>query len=167
MKLFVHMPKIAGTSFRLALEKYFTEQQVIRYFELQNIITFVRKPMIRICSEYLHRRKNGTFTGSFSRFIQTPGFQNTQSKFLEGICTDSMVDITEHYRESPHQLNSEFGWKMKARKKNVSRNKGRQRFADTLPMREQNLFYKMKRQDMEFYQNELQRFTSHEAMSTL
>lgn len=176
MKLFVHIPKTAGTSFRWALEKYFTEQQVIRdygpdapetseivqkyiyrenepggtdelirvisgtnakillghfplqkyarYFEPQNVITFVRQPLIRICSEYLHRIENGTFKRAFPQFVETSGFQNMQSKFLEGICTESMVGITEHYRESLHKLNSVFGWKLKARKKNVLRNKG-------------------------------------------
>ncbi len=54
---------------------HFHLQKYADFFEAQNIIVFVRDPLIRMCSEYLHRIQNGTVTGTFSEFVQEPGFK--------------------------------------------------------------------------------------------
>jgi len=214
LKLFVHIPKTAGTSFRWALEKYFSESRVIQdygpdaaktselvrqhiygagstggmdaliraitaqnakilvghfslekyvsYFDPREIMAFVRDPLVRTCSEYLHRKGNQTFSGTFTQFIQTPAYQNTLSRYLKGVSSDSMIGITERYHESLHEINQCFGWKLKTRRRNVALNKGGLKFAENLSVPERELFYKINQQDVEFYDDQVRCFAAHE-----
>jgi len=132
-----------------------------RYFDPRDIIAFVREPLVRTCSEYCHRKENRTFSGTLAQFMQMPGYQNLQSRYLKGVSNDSMIGITEDYRESLYRINSVFGWKLRVRKKNVARNKGGQGFADNLSVQERSLFYKINQQDIEFYHDRVQLFAKH------
>jgi hypothetical protein len=215
MWLVIHTPKTAGTSLRVALEKYFGASSVIRdygphslvtdavvqehlysgdeskgpeslvaeissrkkkvlighfplsryadYFDKKNIITFVRDPLVRMCSEYLHRVKNKSFTGSFSEFLQKPVYQNLQSRFLKGVSEDTFIGITEQYTESLQNINRIAQWGLSTRKKNVGRRGGGQKFAENLSVQESGLFYRMNAEDVELYQFVKRRFLHLEA----
>ena len=123
-------------------------------------ITFVREPLVRMCSEYLHRVKDKTFSGSFSEFLERPGYQNQQSRFLQGVSEASFIGITEKYLESLQHINHIAQWSLTARKKNVGRRGGGQRFAEKLSVHELDLFYKMNAEDVELYQVATQRFSA-------
>ena len=128
-------------------------------FVATKIITFVRDPLVRMCSEYLHRVKDKTFTRSFSEFLERPGYQNQLSRFLEGVSEETFIGITEKYLESLKHINHIAQWSLSTRKKNVGRRGGGQRFAEKLSVQEMDLFYKMNAEDVELYQGATQRFS--------
>jgi len=132
------------------------------FFEAGKIITFVRDPLIRMCSEYLHRAKDGSFTGTFSEFLQRPGYQNMQSRLLSGISAETFIGVTEHYPEGLQIINRTTGWNLSTRKKNVGRRGGGEKFAKQLPVEELDLFYKMNAEDVDLFQYATQRFAALE-----
>lgn len=210
MWLVVHIPKVAGTSFRWSLEKYFGHSKVIRdygpqaeattkvvrehlysgdksknketlvkaigcgharilvghfplekyvkYFEPGKIIAFIREPLVRTCSEYLHRLNNGTFEGSFTKFFQRPGYQNTQVRLLKDIPGEAFIGVAEMYGESLRRINSATKWKLTNRKKNVGRQGGGQSFSESLSFQELELFNKLNQKDLDFYRESVQKF---------
>jgi len=139
---------------------HFPLQRYADCFEAKNIITFVRDPLVRMCSEYLHRAKNRSFTGSFSEFLQRPAYQNPQSRFLAGISENTFIGITEKYPESLQHINRIAHWALSARKKNVGRRGGGQKFAENLSVHELDLFYKMNGDDVDLYQLATRRFAA-------
>ena len=136
-------------------------QKYAAYFEPENIITFVRDPLIRICSEYLHKTRHASFSKSFSDYLQKPGIQNQQSGLLEGASAEMVVGITNQYRASIKLINSTFDWKLKTLKKNVAKSKGGQRFAENLSKPELDVFYELNKKDMSLYQMAEQSFTKY------
>ena len=212
MWLVVHTPKTAGTSLRVALEKYFGASSVIRdygphslvtdevvqehlyngdeskgprslvaeiscrntkilighfplsryadYFDAKNIIAFVRDPLVRMCSEYLHRVKNKSFVGTFSEFLTKPAFRNLQSRFLMDVSEGTFVGITEQYTESLQHINRIAKWNLSTRKKNIGRRGGGKKFAENLSVHESDLFYRMNAEDEELYQLAARQFSS-------
>ena len=143
-----------------ALIGHFPFQRYADCFEAQRIITFVRDPLVRMCSEYLHRIKDKSFTGSFSEFLQRPVYQNLQSRFLQGVSEDTFIGITEKYPESLQHINHIAQWSLATRKKNVGRRGGGQKFAETLSVHESDLFYKMNAEDAELYRVATERFSA-------
>jgi hypothetical protein len=140
---------------------HFPLQKYANYFKPENIISFVRDPLIRTCSEYLHRIGNASFSGSFSDYIQQPGSQAPQSWYLEGAPAQTIIGITDQYRESLGYINNVFDWKLKAGKKNVAWFKGGRKFAKNLSKKELDLFYDLNERDINFYQNAKQRFEAN------
>lgn len=173
LHFFVHIPKTAGTSFRLAAEREFCRERVVydygpqspvtsdciqqhlygegekdksalyahcrrhgvkliaghrpamRFLEgvgVTNIITFVREPLARVFSQYLHFKRHQGFEGSFHKFFSEPTRQNAQSKMLRGIHPHALgfLGITEHYGESLRMINDLNGWHLRRRRANRS-----------------------------------------------
>ena len=139
---------------------HFPLQRYADCFEAKNIITFVRNPLIRMCSEYLHRVNNSSFTGSFSEFLQRPAYQNFQSRFLKGVSEDTFIGITEKYPESLQYINRVAQWNLATRKKNVGRRGGGLKFSENLSEHESDLFYEMNTEDVELYRFAIQRFAT-------
>ena len=139
---------------------HFYLSKYVDYFDTKNIMAFVREPLVRICSEYLHRKKNETFSGTFSEFIQKPVCQNLQSRFLSGISEESFVGITEQYREALRFINHDTRWNLSRLKKNVARRGGGQKFAKQLSVEELDLFYKINMEDVELYNSAIRRFAA-------
>jgi hypothetical protein len=137
---------------------HFPLQKYADYFDARNIITFVRDPLVRLCSEYLHRAKNETFTGTFSEFLEKPGYQNLQSRFLKGAPDDTFIGITEQYAETLKCINRAVHWNLAIRKKNVGRRGGGREFAGNLSVHDLDLFYKMNTEDVELYRLATRRF---------
>lgn len=153
--VFVHIPKTAGTSFRIAAEKWFGKRQLIfdygaatrrtspvfrrydagevtwqkvladvlnarfvtghfpinRYLceiPLQNFCTFVRDPVERAVSQYLHHKFHFGYSDAFEVFIEDPRFHNQQCRLLSGVNVEDIgfVGVTEHYAESVFLFNS-------------------------------------------------------------
>lgn len=132
---------------------HFPLQKYADYIEPKNIITFVREPLVRICSEFLHRVRNETFQGAFTDFLQCPEHQNVQTQLLSEVSEDSFLGVTEQYRESLGYLNKVFGWELKTQKKNVAWLKGGQKFARNLSAQELDLFHDLNQMDINHYQN--------------
>lgn len=150
--------KAIGDGTARILVGHFPIKRYAEYFEPQNIITFVREPLVRTCSEYLHRINNMTFEGSFSDFVQRPGYRNLQSRLLEGVSEKAFVGITESYSESLGLINAATQWNIPRRKKNVGRRGGGRKFAENLTAHELDLFYRMNQKDLELYKKAKQQF---------
>jgi len=151
--------EISGQSMDV-LVGHFPLERYTDCFEAQNIIAFVRDPLVRMCSEYLHRLKNKSFTDSFSEFLQRPSYQNLQSRFLKGVSEETFIGVTEHYAESLQLINRAAQWNLSTRKKNVGRRGGGKKMAANLSVHESDLFYKMNVDDVELYNFITQRFAN-------
>ena len=85
-----------------------------KYITLAGIInsfTFIRDPIKRLTSDYLHFVRHYNFDGSFQDFYRRPHFINRQAKILHGIPIRALgfIGITEHYSDSLRQLNQYYG----------------------------------------------------------
>lgn len=208
--LVVHIPKTAGTSFRIALEKYFGKSRVVRdygpdakvtsplvrryiygdedpngpeklvaalaegparvlvghfplkkyarFFDPGKVIAFVRDPLIRICSEYVHRLGDRTFDGTTQAFFCKPDICNQQSLMLEGLSDRAIVGLTENYVESLRKINAVTHWNLSVRKRNVGRRGGGKKLAESLSAQDVELFNKTNNKDLEFYRETKRRF---------
>ena len=150
--------QVISNNSRKVLVGHFPVRKYISYFEPENIISFVRDPLTRTCSEYMHRMKNSSFEGTFCDFMREPSIRNIQSRFLEGIPEESMIGLTEHYRESLMYINASFQFKLSTLKRNVDRKGGGQKFVENLSKQELGLFHKLNKKDIELYKRVKQRF---------
>lgn len=128
------------------------------FFEPYEIMAFVREPLVRLCSEYLHRVRRKTFIGTFDDFMETPSFQNMQAKFLQGCPDGVFIGITECYRESLHAINGRFGLHLAHKKRNRGARGGGQRMADELPSELVERFRSLNGLDIELYGRSRMRF---------
>ena len=141
---------------------HFPLQKYAGYFEPEQIITVMREPLLRACSEYVHRINNKTFKGSVTDFLQKPVNQNLQTRFLNGISERSFIGIAEQYRETLDLINDMTRWRLLCRRKNIGYRGGGQTLAESLTEQELDLFYKLNQKDIELYQDAKQRFNSRD-----
>lgn len=205
MLLFIHVPKTAGSSFRISLAKSFgknllaldygdkssvtselvtahiyagddsqprrrliralreKECKVLaghfyyrkygRFFAAEKIICFIREPLHRLASEYLHKQRLEAYPGSFEEFVELRRNRNLQSAYLAGLPAGSFVGITEHYRESLQLLSRLYGTRFKVSKRNVAPDGGAGKFVKSLPESSISRFYDLNREDIELYEN--------------
>jgi hypothetical protein len=118
-----------------ALVGHFPYSRYGRFFEGERVIAFVREPLERTCSEYLHK------TG------------NLQSRFLQGHSGEMFLGLTEHYRSSMQSLNKRFELKLKTRKVNVGLSGGGARHMESLPGELTRRFYELNTKDLELYES--------------
>ena len=202
LHFFVHIPKTAGTSFRLAAEREFCRERVVydygpqspvtsdciqqhlygegeedksalyahclrqgvkliaghrpvtRFLEgvgVANIITFVREPLARVFSQYLHFKRHHGFEGTFHEFFSEPARQNAQAKMLLGVPPQALgfVGITEHYRQSLRMINSLYGWRLG--RKHANRSGFFAPGPNGVAEEEQALFYEVNNDDVALY----------------
>lgn len=160
--LFVHVPKTAGTSFRVGAERLFRDrvlrdygrasphtspaivehvyerpdlhavahhvaEQGIRMIgghvaysryrtlvEPERVITFLRDPLQRVASEFLHYRRHFGFEGRLLQFARRESERNKQWKMLRGLDLEraGLVGLSEHYWESLRLLATRTGLKV-------------------------------------------------------
>lgn len=199
---FVHIPKTAGTSFRLGAEAFFGRARVVydygvaapqtdslvraalyqggqdfwafrRACELQSTamvaghvsvrrfvslfgvertITFLRNPLSRMASEYLHLVSLGQYEGSFREFFIRPVMQNRLSNVLGGLDQELLgfVGLTERYAESIEMLNQRFDISIPARRDN--RRGESSSVIQQLSSQEQEELLQLNRKDIRLYE---------------
>lgn len=156
---FIHVPKTAGTSFRVAAERLFRDhvlrdygrasahtspaivehvydrrdlqalahhiaEQGIRMIgghvaypvyralvEPERVIAFVRDPVQRVVSEFLHYRRHFGFEGTLLQFARRESERNKQWKMLRALDLEraGLVGLSEHYRASLRLLVARTG----------------------------------------------------------
>lgn len=141
---------------------HFPLEKYAMFFEPERIIAFVRDPLVRTCSEYLHRVRHGMFEGSLSEFFQIPAFQNQQARLLRGLSKQSFIGLTERYNDALKRINAANSWNLPKLKKNIGRKGGGRKLAESLATPELDYFYKVNQQDMDLYEASRLRFESTE-----
>ena len=146
---------------------HFPVRKYARFFQEKNILTFVRDPLVRTCSEYLHRSRNASYKRSFSDFVAESSIRNIQSRFLQGVPDGSFIGVTEKYRESLAYINDSFQMRLTAMRRNVDKKGGGHRFAENLSRGELELFGELNKNDLALYKRATQRFDALDIPETL
>jgi len=204
MHFFVHIPKTAGTSFRIAAERYFSSERVVcdygehspvtsecvqqhlyqpekedkagflqhcqahqvrliaghkavaRYagdVGILNVISFLREPLERAYSGYLHFKRDGRFRGTFREFCQDKRQQNTHRRMLGNLSLHALgfVGLTEAYKESLRMINRINGWKL--RKRHVNRSRFLEPGPKTISTEDRQVFNDLNGNDIKLYED--------------
>jgi hypothetical protein len=182
-RLFIHIPKTAGTSFRSAAEARFGSNRVLRdygpesedtsrsvkehvyeldqpgaisqalvqqeavllsghfpltkyrdVFRLRDTATLVRNPVDQVVSHFQHQSRHYRYGGTLMDFARQSQYQNVQSHYV-GMLDPSMiglVGLTESYRAFLRILNSQWGWNLPHRRRNIGNRFGLGRIRLTL-----------------------------------
>jgi len=214
MLLIIHVPKTAGTSLRISLQREYgpsaialdywdqseTSSIVKRYLYQEDAalgagelvkdlramgcraimghfplskygefflpgetIAFVREPLVRSCSEYLHKCRQDKFAGTFSEFMEDPLNQNIQAGLLDGYGSEGFIGITEQYRDSLQILNKQFDLQIKARKDNRAQRGGGKRFARSLDQATVDRYCALNQRDIDLYQESLNKLEAQKS----
>ena len=134
-----------------ALVGHFSLAKYAACFRPEETVAFVREPLVRACSEYLHHRRKGRRQGSFLQFMEDPAFQNMQSRFLAGVQEGTFIGLTERYKASLLLLNERFGLQLAHKKRNRGLWGGGQRMADGLDPELAERFHVLNRSDVDLY----------------
>ncbi len=141
---------------------HFPAKKYVSFFKPEHVIVFVRDPLERACSEFLHWVRHHSYESTFEQFIQQKDIANIQSKLLHAIPKQAIIGITERYAESLQYINCVLGIGLKELKKNVDKSGGGSEFASKLSQAQLDLFYELNQRDVELYDSCSQRFCSLE-----
>lgn len=150
----------------VALTGHFPLSKYSQFVEPRKVVAFVREPLVRACSEYLHRSQDGSFTGRFEEFIESVHFRNLQARTLAGLTGEEFVGITEYYSESVKGINQRFGLRIRARRDNRGVKGGGAVLAGQLDPALVRRFYDLNHRDVLLYQSMLARFDEGRDSST-
>lgn len=207
--LFVHVPKTAGTSFRVALENELGTEKVFKdyamhspvtsdvirkhvyekgdvfslfshepmqglllghfhlakyhkFYQPENIVTFVREPIARVISEYHHFQRHNDFQGSLIEFAEKRRNKNLMSRFLGGVPWPMIgfAGISEQYDDSLELFNKLFEQKLPVERLNVAPKKKL-----SLTEEEQALLNENNKEDEALYRKLLKTFTQRRELA--
>ena len=202
MILFVHIPKTAGTSFRIGLEQAFGRQKLLldygpdspetdadiqrlyaqkpfrpirvadivsvnnpavlcghfpvskylNVFPDATVISFVREPLQRCYSEYLHFQRHKNYNKSFKTFFSQKSQINLQSRFLEKLPPEGIIGCNEYYEQSLSMIFKSTGLSVPL----LSLNRHRKKLHHTYPSKiigheNISLFYQLNDKDLCLY----------------
>jgi hypothetical protein len=96
---------------RMIIYGHFKAKKYLDYFNLEETCTFLREPIARTISAYLHHKRHFNFKGGIIDFCEQTELANRQSQFLDQVDISKLgfIGITEHYRESLELFNRQFG----------------------------------------------------------
>lgn len=86
--------------------------QLSRYFKTfpdATVVSFVREPLQRSYSEYLHWKRHKGYNKSFKHFFQQKEQINLQSKWLDGLPENAIIGVSEYFDQSLCMINTAFG----------------------------------------------------------
>lgn len=134
-----------------------------KFFAPEEVVCFIREPLCRAASEYLHDQRNKGYEGSFEEYIELRRNQNVQSTYLSGLPDDAFVGITEHYRESIDMLARRLRIPLRVARRNTAPRGGAKRFVRSIPPKLGSRFYELNTEDSNLYRNYLSVFESRRA----
>lgn len=127
---------------------------VARYaacFPPEQMLAFVREPLARMCSEYLHRYRQGRYASSFSEFVEEPWFRNMQSGMLRNRPDGMFIGLAEQYEESLRCISERFGLNLGSKKRNRGPKGGGARMIQELSPEVVERFYALNQADTSLY----------------
>ena len=92
-----------------ALCGHFPLFRYLNVFPGSTVISFIREPLQRCYSEFLHWRRDKGYSDSFEHFFQQKGQINLQSRLLEGFPENGLVGVSEYYDQSLVMINRALG----------------------------------------------------------
>ena len=130
---------------------HFPLRHYAQWFDEDEMLAFVRDPLTRVCSEFLHRQRRQGLSGTLEEFIEAPNFQNVQSRLLAGAPPDMFIGVTERYREDLERINARFGLALSHKRRNRDWLGGGNRLAGKLDPVTVERFEALNRRDLELY----------------
>lgn len=132
---------------------HFDLDKYMSVFEPDNLLSFVREPLVRACSEYIHRSRDGSYSGSIEMFLESPHRRNKQSEMLRGRPADMFIGVTERYRDSLIVINRMYQLKLTNKRRNKGPIGGGLRLAQSLDERTRQRFYDLNEEDCALYKH--------------
>ncbi|GHA39884.1 sulfotransferase family 2 domain-containing protein [Photobacterium aphoticum] len=130
-------------------------QKYADFFDIRNIITFVREPIAQIVSHYNHYVTHHGYDGSFSKFYRAVPFRNVQARYINGfpVTLLGFTGLTEHYNDSLALINHGLELELAPLKQNIAAKTHQEK--ETLPQAVVDELAKLNQQDMRLYQQAL------------
>jgi len=144
-----------------ALVGHYPAAKYAACFRPEQMIAFVREPLARMCSEYLHRHRQGRYEGTFSNFVEEPWFRNMQSGMLRDRPDGMFVGLTEQYRESLGLVNQHFGLQLAYKRRNRGQKGGAAKLLGELTPEVVERFYALNQADVALYRDAQANFMNH------
>lgn len=121
-KDFYQFKKIFEESNYSVMSGHFPYSKYCPLFDAQNVVTFVRDPVDRLFSEYLHFKRHKGYKKSLSDFCNQERNINMMSRYLNGMDWTSVgfIGITERYDESLMVLGNQIGINLPVLRENVA-----------------------------------------------
>lgn len=96
-------------------------QKYADFFDVRNIVTFVREPIGQIVSHYNHYVTHNGFSGDFAQFYRSAQFRNVQARYLNGfpVTLLGFTGLTEYYNDSLALINHGLELDLASLKKNM------------------------------------------------
>ena len=131
---------------------HFPLQRYAHVFPDARPITFIREPLQRCYSEYLHLRRHQSFDRSFREFISQTRNHNLQSRFLKDWPEDGFLGISEKYPICLQELAPRFGLEVPLLTHNTHRLKVDVPYPlEEIGEEEATRFYEMNQEDVVLY----------------
>ncbi len=116
------------------------------------VISFVREPLQRCYSHYLHLRRNKKIQKSFLEYFEQPGLINLQSKWLTSIPEASLIGVSEHYERSIKMINKKLGISIPRMFLNMHRRNIKKPYSiDEIGRKVVDRFYELNQEDVLLY----------------
>jgi len=138
---------------------HFPVSRYLAAFPGATIISFVREPLQRCYSEFLHFQRLQNYTKPFETFIQLKRAINIQSIFLKGLPVNSIIGISEYYNQSVQLFNTKLNLSIPVFDLNCNRENLKKPYAEKVIGKEAvSLFYELNQEDVQLYQKILSQF---------
>ena len=134
-----------------ALIGHFTLKKYQHIFPAEYTAAFVREPLARTASEYLHFQREMNYTASFREFMERADIINRQSKYLANSDDKMFIGVTEKLQKSIQLFNERFEMDLRHIRTNVARNGGAAAFIEKLPPDLVTRYYELNEIDVELY----------------
>lgn len=104
-----------------ALCGHFPLARYLEAFPGATILSFIREPLQRCYSEFLHLQRHKGFSQPFECFFQRKGQINLQSRWLDRLPENGLVGVSEYYEQSLVKINKALGLSVPLLKLNTHR----------------------------------------------
>ena len=151
-----------------ALCGHFPLSRYLDVFPGSTVISFIREPLQRCYSEFLHWLRYKGYSHSFEDFFQQKWQINLQSRWLDGLPENGLVGVSEYYDQSLVMINRTLGISVPVLKLNTQRENIYSPYSAGLIGKSLiRQFYEMNSRDVSLYKAIAQSFRDTEDSASL